>query len=163
MRNFALASALFVMLSLLAVSQTTHHAFGFDDAASLHNAAAVAVSPDGKNVLYRMQFGGHKGPTNTEWNLIPAGGGDFRHLNLPEKFKPAGFTRYGTALYGLSEVDKMPQLATLPLAPPLPRGIHSAQISPDGSRYAVLADPRLPIPFLMFTPSSKPNPSASTS
>ena len=162
MRNFALAPALFMMLSLLGFSQITHHAFGFDDAASLHSAAAVAISPDGKNVLYRVQFGGHKGPTNTEWNLIPAGGGDFRHLNLPERFKPTGFTRDGTALYGLSEVDKMPQLATLPLAPPntpaaaaatpvaltgLPRGIHSAQISPDGSRYAILADPRLPDPL----------------
>ena len=162
MRNFALAPALCTMLSLLAVSQTTHHAFSFDDAASLHSAAAVAVSPDGNNVLYRVQFGGHKGPTNSEWNLIPAGGGESRHLNLPEKFKPSGFTRSGTALYGLAEVDKMPQLATLPLAPPntpaaaaatpvpltgLPRGIHSAQISPDGSRYAVLADPRLPDPL----------------
>jgi dipeptidyl aminopeptidase/acylaminoacyl peptidase len=162
MRNLSLAAALFLMLSLLGVSQTARHAFGFDDAASLRSAAAVAVSPDGKNVLYRVQFGGHKGPTNTEWNLIPAGGGDSRHLNLPEKFKPTGFTRYGTALYGLSEVDKIPQLATLPLAPPntpaaaaatpvaltgLPRGIHSAQISPDGSRYAVLADPRLPDPL----------------
>jgi dipeptidyl aminopeptidase/acylaminoacyl peptidase len=162
MRNFALAPAVFMMLSLLGFSQTTRHAFGFDDAASLHSAAAVAVSPDGKNVLYRVQFGGHKGPTNTEWNLIPAGGGDSRHLNLPERFKPTGFTRDGTALYGLSEVDKMPQLATLPLAPPntpaaaaatpvaltgLPRGVHSAQISPDGSRYAVLADPRLPDPL----------------
>jgi len=162
MRNFALAPAVFMMLSLLAVSQTTHHAFSFDDAASVHSAVAVAVSPDGKNVLYRVQFGGHKGPTNTEWNLIPARGGDSRHLNLPEKFKPTGFTGYGTALYGLSEVNQMPQLASLPLAPPntpaaaaatpvpltgLPRGIRSAQISPDGSRYAVLADPRLPDPL----------------
>jgi hypothetical protein len=119
MRNFSLAAALFLMLSLLGVSQSTRHAFGFDDAASLRSAAAVAVSPDGKKPLYRVQFGGHKGPTNTEWNLIPAGGGDSRHLNLPEKFKPTGFTRYGTALYGLSEVDKIPQLATLPLALPM--------------------------------------------
>src|SRR5215467_1557289 len=162
MRNFALAPALCTVLSFLAVSQTTHHAFSFDDAASLHSAAAVAVSPDGKNVLYRVQFGGHKGPTNSEWNLIPAAGGESRHLNLPEKFKPSGFARSGTALYGLAEVDKMAQLATLPLVPPntpaaaaatpvpltgLPRGIHSAQISPDGSRYAVLADPRLPDPL----------------
>ena len=58
--------------------------------------------------------------------------------------------------------NKMQQLATLPLAPPntaaaaavtpvpltgLPRGIHSASISPDGSRYALLADPRLPDPL----------------
>ena len=29
----------------------------------------------------------------------------------------------------------------------LPRGIHSAVISPDGSHYAILADPRLPDPL----------------
>ncbi len=161
MRNFFLAHTLLLGFSFTVVAQTTHHAFTFDDAASLHSAAAVAISPDGKNLLYRVQFGGHKGPTDTEWDLIPAAGGESRHLNLPEKFKPTGFTKDG-ALYGLSEVDKKAQLATLPVAPPntpaaaaaspvpltgLPRGIHSAHISPDGSHYAVLADPRLPDPL----------------
>lgn len=151
-----------LLLAVAAHSQTSRHAFSFDDAASLRSASPVAVSPDGKTVLYQVHFGGHKGPTNTEWNLIAATGGESRHLNLPDKFKPAGFTREGTALYGLAEVNKMQQLATLPLAPPntaaaaavtpvpltgLPRGIHSASISPDGSRYALLADPRLPDPL----------------
>lgn len=156
------AFAFILLLSIPAQSQTSRHAFTFDDAAGLHSAAAVAVSPDGKSILYEVRYGGHKGPTNTEWNLIASSGGDSRHLNLPEKFKPLGFTRDGSALYGLTEVNKMAQLATLPLAPPntpaaaaatpvpltgLPRGIHSAVISPDGSRYAVLADPRLPDPL----------------
>ncbi len=151
-----------LLLAVAAHSQTSRHAFSFDDAASLRSASPVAVSPDGKSVLYQVHFGGHKGPTNTEWNLIAATGGESRHLNLPEKFKPTGFTRQGGALYGLAEVNKMQQLATLPLAPPntaaaaaatpvpltgLPRGIHSALISPDGSRYALLADPRLPDPL----------------
>ena len=151
-----------LLLAVAADSQTSRHTFSFDDAASLRSASPVAVSPDGKSVLYQVRFGGHKGPTNTEWNLIAATGGESRHLNLPEKFKPEGFTREGTALYGLAEVNKMQQLATLPLAPPntaaaaaatpvpltgLPRGIHSALISPDGSRYALLADPRLPDPL----------------
>ena len=153
----------FLLLSAVtAHTQTSRHAFSFDDAASLRSASPVAVSPDGKSVLYQVRFGGHKGPTNTEWNLIAASGGESRHLNLPEKFKPDGFTREGTALYGSAEVNHMQQLATLPLAPPntpaaaaatpvpltgLPRGIHSALISPDGSRYALLADPRLPDPL----------------
>src|SRR5579862_3047128 len=151
-----------LLLAVATHSQTSRHAFSFDDAASLRSASPVAVSPDGKNVLYQVRFGGHKGPTNTEWNLIAVTGGESRHLNLPEKFKPAGFTREGTALYGLAEVNKMPQLATLPLAAPntaaaaaatpvpltgLPKGVHSALISPDGSRYALLADPRLPDPL----------------
>jgi dipeptidyl aminopeptidase/acylaminoacyl peptidase len=162
MRNLAFASVFFVALSIAAAPQTSRHNFTFDDAASLHSANAAAISPDGKSVLYAVRFGGHKGPTNTEWNLIAITGGESRHLNLSEKFKPTGFSADGTALYGLSEVNKMQQLAILPLAPPntpaaaaatpvpltaLPRGIHSAQISPDGSQYAVLADPRLPDPL----------------
>ncbi len=93
---------------------------------------------------------------------MPTAGGEARSLSIPEKFNPAGFTRDGTALYGTYEVNKHPQLATLQLASPntpaaaaampvpltaIPRGIHSALISPDGSRYALLADPRLPDPL----------------
>jgi acetyl esterase/lipase len=153
----------FIILPLAAAitasAQNTRHPFTVDDAATLRSAAAVAVSPDGMSVLYRVRFGGAKGPDNTEWQLIGTSGGESRHLTVPEKFRPAGFTRDGAALYGLYEVNKMGQLATLALAPPnsaaaaaatpvplasLPRGIHSAMISPDGAHYALLADPRLP-------------------
>jgi dipeptidyl aminopeptidase/acylaminoacyl peptidase len=162
MRNFALTSILLLALSTLALTQNARHPFTFDDAASLHSALAVAVAPDGKNALYRVRFGGPKGPDNIEWHLIAPTGGESRKLNIPEKFKPAGFTRDGSALYGTYEVNKMAQLATLPLAPPntaaaaaaapvpltsLPKGIHFATISPDGSHYAILADPRLPDPL----------------
>src|ERR1700739_1976277 len=107
-----------LLLAVIVHSQTSRHAFSFDDPASLRSPSRVAVSPDGKSVLYQVHFGGHKGPTNTEWNLIAATGGESRHLNLPEKFKPAGFTREGTALYGTAEINHAQQLATLPLAPP---------------------------------------------
>ena len=150
------------LLMCAAQAQTARHNFTFDDTAAIHSASAIAVSPDGKTVLYQVRFGGHKGPTNNEWNLITATGGESRHLNLPEKFRPTGFTKEGNALYGLTEVNKMQQLATLPLPPPntpaaaaatpvpltgLPRGIHTVTISPDGTRYAILADPRLPDPL----------------
>ena len=121
-----------------------------------------------------MRFGGAKGPDNTEWHSIAAAGGESRHLTIPEKFEPLGFTRDGSALYGTFEMNKMAQLATLALAPAgtptsaaatplpltaLPRGVNSAVISPggsqydsavispDGSHYAILADPRLPDPL----------------
>jgi hypothetical protein len=160
MRNLAFASIL--VLCLCASAQTSRHPFTFDDAASLHSASAVAVSPDGKTVLYRVRFGGSRGPDNTEWHLIPAVGGDSRHLTVPEKFRPAGFTRDGSALYGTYELNKNAQLATLALAPAdtpasaaatpvpltaLPRGIETPVISPDGNHYAMLADPRLPDPL----------------
>jgi dipeptidyl aminopeptidase/acylaminoacyl peptidase len=162
MRNSLFLSTLLLAASMAAGGQSTRHPFTLDDAATLRSAAAVAVSPDGKNVLYRVRFGGSKGPDNTEWQLIAVAGGESRHLTIPEKFKPAGFTRDGAALYGMYEVNKSPQLATLALAPAntpaaaaatpvpltaLPRGIHSAVISPDGSHYAILADPRLPDPL----------------
>jgi len=162
MRNPLFLSALLLAVSITAGAQSTRHPFTVDDAATLRSAAAVAVSPDGKNVLYRVHFGGSKGPDNTEWQLIAVEGGESRHLTIPEKFKPAGFTRDGAALYGMYEVNKAAQLATLALAPAntpaaaaatpvpltaLPRGIHSAVISPDGSHYAILADPRLPDPL----------------
>jgi dipeptidyl aminopeptidase/acylaminoacyl peptidase len=161
MRNLVFAVIL-LAIAIPATSQNPRHPFTFDDAAATHSASAAAVSPDGKTVLYRVRFGGAKGPDNTEWHLIAITGGESRHLAVPDKFRPEGFTRDGSALYGLFEVNKNAQLATLPLAPPntaaaaaatpvpltsLPRGARSAVISPDGSHYALLADPRLPDPL----------------
>jgi dipeptidyl aminopeptidase/acylaminoacyl peptidase len=162
MRNPAFLSIFLLAGIVAAVSQDSRHPFSFEDAANLHSASAVAVSPDGNNILYRVRFGGAKGPDKTEWHLIAVTGGDSRQLNLPDAFKPAGFTRDGSSLYGVFDVNKMGQLATLMLAPPntataaaatpvpltaLPKGIRSALISPDGSHYAILADPRLPDPL----------------
>ncbi|HUO13663.1 MAG TPA: prolyl oligopeptidase family serine peptidase [Verrucomicrobiae bacterium] len=159
MRNAVLAIMFF---SIFACAQDQRHPFTFDDAANLHSAAAVAISPDGKEILYRVRYGGAKGPDKIEWHMIPIVGGESRHLMIPETFKPAGFTRDGSALYGLYEVDHKLQVATFPLAAPntaaaaaatptpltaLPRGVHSAHISPDGAHYAILADPRLPDPL----------------
>jgi dipeptidyl aminopeptidase/acylaminoacyl peptidase len=156
------AFALLLAISIPAGAQNARHPFTFEDAASLHSAQAAAVSPDGKSVLYHVQFGAAKGPTKTEWHVIATSGGDSRQLSIPDSFHPAGFTRDGGALYGTFEVNKMAQLATLALAPAnspaaaaatpvpltaLPRGIHSALISPDGLHYALLADPRLPDPL----------------
>lgn len=151
-----------VLTSTLAAAQAARHPFSFGDAAALRHAEAKAVSPDGKTILYEVTYGGAKGPDNHEWRITPAAGGAARNLNLPDKFQPAGFTHDGSALYGIYEMNKMGQLATFPLAPantpaaaaaaPTPltalsRGIQAALISPDGSRYAVLADPRLPDPL----------------
>jgi acetyl esterase/lipase len=161
MRDLVLAAVLLCAVPLASTAQSTRHPFAFDDAKIIHSARAVAASPDGKSVLYQVTFGGSKGSDNTEWELIPATGGEARHLTIPEKFQPAGFTRDGS-VFGTYEVNKMAQLATLALPPAntpaaaaatpvpltaLPRGIHSADISPDGTHYAVLADPRLPDPL----------------
>jgi dipeptidyl aminopeptidase/acylaminoacyl peptidase len=133
------------------------HPFTFDDYQALRSAAPAAVAPDGKTILYRVDFGAAKGPTRHDWRSANADGSGSRSIDLPEHFTPSGFTRDGS-LYGSYQVNKIAQLAIVPLVSGvvastpsriilLPRGIHSAQISPDGARFAVLASPRAPDPL----------------
>jgi dipeptidyl aminopeptidase/acylaminoacyl peptidase len=141
-------------LALGSVQAADKRPFREEDMAALRSARPVAVSPDGETVLYGVTFGGPKGPTQNEWHLIAVDGTNARRLSLPEHFVPAGFTQDGTALYGTLPVEHRSQLAVVPLAMgqptitmALPSGIRSAVISPDGSRFAVLADPRPPDPL----------------
>jgi hypothetical protein len=54
MRNLASAFILLFVVSIPASTQSARHPFTFDDAAILHKAVAVAASPDGKSVLFRI-------------------------------------------------------------------------------------------------------------
>jgi dipeptidyl aminopeptidase/acylaminoacyl peptidase len=149
-----LSFRLFLLLALLATcameftAAADKHAFGLDDYSALRRARAIAVSPDGKTVLYQASYDGNKGPTKHEWHLIDATGENARKLDLPESFEPSGFTKDGAAIYGAYEVDKKGQLGIVPIAGgkpiqiiALPNGIHGKWISPDGSRFALTADP----------------------
>lgn len=129
------------------------HPFGIDDYSALHSAHALAVSPDGRSILYDIQTDGLKGPTKHEYRLIGVTGANSRKLELPDGFEPAGFTKDGS-LFGTYEVDKQPQLAIVPLASSkptlilaLPNGVQAAAISPDGQRFAMLADSRIKDPL----------------
>jgi dipeptidyl aminopeptidase/acylaminoacyl peptidase len=140
--------------------QSTDHAkhpFTFDDVVALRSATPIAIAPDGTGILTRIDFGAPKGPTRHEWRIIDADGRSGRGIELPENFTPFGFTADG-GLYGGYIVNKVQQLATLPFAAGvvastpdrvivLPRGIQSATISPDGSRFAILASAREPDPM----------------
>jgi dipeptidyl aminopeptidase/acylaminoacyl peptidase len=157
-----LSSTLQRVLSLLAVGiilnmgtdvrgmvPADQHPFGLDDYSALRQARAVSISPDGKTVLYAVSHDGDTGPRKTEWWFIDATGENSRKLALPENFEPTGFVKDGTALFGVYEVEKKGQLALVPLTADrptqivaLPNGIRSAVISPDGARFAILADPR---------------------
>ena len=175
MRKLEFAVALWLAIPVVVSAQ--RHPFTADDAATLHRAQAVAVSPDGKTILYKVMYGGSKGPDQTEWKLIATSSGSAaQNLTIPDKFTPSGFTGDGKALYGTLEVNKLRQLATFALAPsgtpaaaaatPLPltsvpRGINSATISPDGKRYAILADPRLPDPLADVHTVIEPEPASS--
>ncbi|HWZ43120.1 MAG TPA: S9 family peptidase [Candidatus Saccharimonadales bacterium] len=128
-------------------SAAEKHPFGRDDYSALHQARAVSVSPDAKAVLYEVIYGGAKGPEKHEWWMIQASGEGPHKLDLPEKFRPTGFTADG-ALFGGYEVEMAQQLAVVTLnGQPariitLSSGIRSSAISPDGTRFALLADPR---------------------
>jgi dipeptidyl aminopeptidase/acylaminoacyl peptidase len=143
----------FVLLaSTLAASQSTKHPFSAKDFAIMRSAGAAAVSSDG-TVLYSVAWGGEKGPSQREWWTIASDGTAAAKLQLPEGFNPIGFTRDGHSLYGSWTINKHRQFAIFPLkdhkaaeAPTavvvLPRGINSATPSPDGKRFAIVADPK---------------------
>jgi dipeptidyl aminopeptidase/acylaminoacyl peptidase len=126
------------------------HPFGLDDFAAVRSARPVGTSPDGKQVLYEVFLTGTSGPVyQDEWRLIDTSGANSRKLELPEHFRPFGFTKDGNSLYGTMPVADLPQLAIVPLGKgqptqilALPSGVRDAWISPDGARFAVLADPR---------------------
>jgi len=136
-------------LAAQSIQAEEKHAFGIEDMAALRSARPVAVSPDGEIILYEVAFGSSKGRTNREWRLIAADGSKDRKLTLPEHFAPLGFIKDGLSLYGTHEVENKSQLAIVPLDADKPTliialktGIRFALISPDGSRFALLADPR---------------------
>ena len=149
--------AIFSTLAQEAPQQTStqQRPFGFDDWTSLRSAQPVAVAPDGKTILYQVTFGGQKGPTNTEWRMIDASGSKSEKLNLPKEFTPRGFTKDSSHLYGTLEEKKKPAqfaIAGVKHGKPksltnLPGGVRDAEISPDGSRFALMADPHTPDPL----------------
>jgi dipeptidyl aminopeptidase/acylaminoacyl peptidase len=149
---FFVSAILAILLAAsAAVLAAEKHVFAIDDAATLHSASAVAVSPDGKAVLCSVRFGGEKGPDQHEWRLVTSDGKEDRKLDLPEHFEPMGFARGGAALYGSLPMKDVPQLAivaldnngpALTVLTSLPRGITAARLSPDGTTFAVLGDPR---------------------
>src|SRR6516225_12296053 len=91
------------------------HPFGPDDLIGLRSARALAISPDGKTILFQVSYDPEKGPTKREWHLIDVTGDNNRKLELPESFEPSGFTKDGGALYGNYEVNKKGQLGIVPL------------------------------------------------
>jgi dipeptidyl aminopeptidase/acylaminoacyl peptidase len=153
-RRFLLTTFTLTILVALASSAGTSqaqdkHPFGIDDYSALHNAGAVAVSPDGKTVLYDLAYDGTKGPTKHEWHLIDITGANDRKLDLPESFRASDFTKDGAAIWGSYEVDKKGQIGIIPIGGTkptqiiaLPQGVRRSWISPDGNKFAFISDPR---------------------
>jgi dipeptidyl aminopeptidase/acylaminoacyl peptidase len=154
-RSFALILAVLGALcgasnNFQVVRAADKHPFGLDDFAALRGASATSISPDGKQVLYNVFWNGTSGPAfKEEWHLVDISGANDRKLDLPEQFKPIGFMKEGKSLYGIMPVADLPQLAIVPLTSgqptqilALPSGVRGARISPDGARFALLADPR---------------------
>lgn len=152
---FAVSLSLIPACLFAQTARPPTHPFAADDWAALHSAIAVAVSPDGSSILYEVAFGAAKGRTTHEWHTIRPDGTQAKKLDLPTDFTPFGFTESGKGLYGTFKINNLGQFAVFALdgvsahAVPqmtvlLPRGVQGAFPSPDGSRYALLADPRPP-------------------
>jgi dipeptidyl aminopeptidase/acylaminoacyl peptidase len=148
MRTFQLAVTIMVATAGSSAMAADKHPFGIDDVTGLRQVQAIAVSPDGKSVLYDVTSREEKGPIKHEWHTIDIDGSHSQKLDLSDKFQPSGFTKDG-GLFGTYKVDDVSNLAIVPPANgkptlifALPRGIQSALISPDGSRFAVLSDAR---------------------
>jgi dienelactone hydrolase len=151
--------ALILLLATTLAAQTpAKHPYTAKDWSAQRSADPVAISPDGQSILYRVTYGATSGPSNHEFWTIHPDGSSAAKLELPTDFTPAGFAPTGTALYGTFRVNDLPQLAVFQLtanhaapAPTtlvvLPRGVKDIAPSPDGTRFAILADPRLPDPL----------------
>jgi dipeptidyl aminopeptidase/acylaminoacyl peptidase len=156
--NWVLSVCVTISFTLcVPVGAQTKHPFSPKDWASLHSAQAIAVSPDGI-ILYVVTFGDDHGPTHEEWWTIASDGTHAAKLDTPEGFSPMGFTRDGHHLYGTWKINNLPQLAVFLLQDAkvasvpstvvlLPRGINSALPNPQGTQFAIVADPRLPDPL----------------
>jgi dipeptidyl aminopeptidase/acylaminoacyl peptidase len=151
-QNLGRCLGIALLVAGTAFGQTAKHPFTAYDWATLRSARAAAVSPDG-TILYHLTFGGEKGPTLNEWWTIAADGSHAAKLEVTDDFSPMGFTSDGDKLYGAWKVNKQRQLAIFPVQDHkastvpstvvlLPRGIASAAASPDGKRFAIVADPR---------------------
>jgi dipeptidyl aminopeptidase/acylaminoacyl peptidase len=153
-----------------AQSAQTKHPFTPHDWATLHSAGASAVSPDG-TILYSVTYGGERGPTHQEWWTIAADGAHPTKLDLPDGFSPMGFTRDSHGLYGAWKVNGNRQLAVFPISEGkaasvpstvvlLPRGIDAALPNPQGTQYAIVADPRPPDPLDDVRHVQEPDPAS---
>jgi dienelactone hydrolase len=151
-QNLARGLGIALLLAGTVFGQAAKHPFTAHDWATLRSARAAAVSPDG-TILYHLTFGGEKGLTLNEWWTIAADGSHAAKLEVTDDFSAMGFTSDGGKLYGAWKVNKQRQLAIFPLQDHkastvpstvvlLPRGIASAAASPDGKRFAIVADPR---------------------
>jgi len=134
------------------------HVYTVHDWAAARSASPVAVSTDGATILYRVGYGAESGDGGHEfWFIHPDGTGAVK-LELPEHFSPEGFTLKGDALYGSWTVNGEPQLAVFALngnkaaaAPTtvvvLAHGEEGILPSPDGTKFALIADSRPPDPL----------------
>ena len=154
--RLAVALSLIGLAATASFGQEKRGPFTAKDWAGLRSAHPVAVSTKG-TILYSVTHGAEKGPTQTEWWTIGADGNNAKKLEVPEGFRPSGFTRDGQSLYGGWKVNDHQQFAIFAMkddkiAPSpatvvvLPRGVESAFPSPDGKLFAMTADPREPDP-----------------
>jgi dipeptidyl aminopeptidase/acylaminoacyl peptidase len=148
---------IFLALCGFAPAQTSPHPFGLADWIKLSSASPRAVSADGTWILYAAQHGAEKGPDVVTWWLIHPDGSGKQKVELPEAFSPTGFTADGN-LFGSYRNKGRQEIATFSLTNlaanskptstiAIPANFGGISISPDGKRFAVLADPSPKDPY----------------
>src|SRR5579862_7213711 len=103
-----IAAALIIFGLSTAALAADKRPFASSDFTSLRSAMPVAISPDGKTILFDVRWFDEKGPAKDEWRTVSAAGGDAHKLDLPEKFTPSGYTKDG-ALFGEYRIDDQAQ------------------------------------------------------
>ena len=63
--------------------------FASSDFTSLRSAVPVAISPDGKAILFDVHFFDEKGAAKDEWHTVPAAGGDASCASAGETLRNA--------------------------------------------------------------------------
>src|SRR5579862_7558627 len=151
MNRLALPLTLLLAASAFATKAPEKHPFGPKDWAAIASAFPTAVSTDGKLMIYTYFKGGESGMGTNEVRLANIDGSNAHKLDLPSGFRPTGFTAddklfasqeikgvNNVVIYGLDGLTAKSQPV---IAIPVPGRITGVTLSPDGKRFAVLANP----------------------
>jgi len=131
--------------------QSTKHPFDLSDWIAISEATPRAISGDGNWILFTVAQGAEKGVGTVEWRLSHYDGSEAHKVEMPNGFNPVGFMpdgqlfgplrADGAAKIAIFSVSELKKDAKPTVAITIPGDIRTMAMSPDGKRFAALADP----------------------